>query len=436
MLQLSSRDASGMIGLFLMLNVFSSIMVGIITATPVSISSRVDVECRIAFVVLIRFCGRVVSSNLRRVQYDCRRVHSESSSCRSSCRPRVFFTPCRVYSFSVSCNPGAPAHLETLDPPFIVTGDAEDDFSNRAEWEDGVRKSPPSPVFGAPAGAGAGAGAGDDPAPGPAPAAAPESGTGVGGGTLPVLEVDHAGNHFSAGLLLKDFPWEMFPRAVSGSKVYVVRPDEVVVKQRHLQSLASTVDIVVQGAGVTRVRGTAPALEIGLVAPLAGELKCPNCLKEFGTHTLCMQHFNKYHKNLVPCTYDDCLQAFTNKGKLANHIDSFHLGHKSFTCSGDGCGVQFTRKSGLVQHEKHCKKLHPDLVLEPVQCTNTKVDADGTVVQCPVKVALQRYLKDHLKKCSFLDKTIDCGVAGCEKKFVSVAARDAHRRAVHRVRKT
>ncbi|XP_068344526.1 transcription factor IIIA-like [Pyrus communis] len=64
------------------------------------------------------------------------------------------------------------------------------------------------------------------------------------------------------------------------------------------------------------------------------------------------------HKGGVPaverikCSYNGCLQTFSTKSNLTQHVKAVHLEDKPFVCSFSGCGMRFAYKHVRDNHEK------------------------------------------------------------------------------------
>ncbi|KAG7983298.1 hypothetical protein I3843_04G098800 [Carya illinoinensis] len=54
----------------------------------------------------------------------------------------------------------------------------------------------------------------------------------------------------------------------------------------------------------------------------------------------------------IKCNYKGCLQTFSNKSNLRQHMKAVHLELKPFACSFSGCGMRFAHKHVRDNHEK------------------------------------------------------------------------------------
>ncbi|XP_041008267.1 transcription factor IIIA [Juglans microcarpa x Juglans regia] len=54
----------------------------------------------------------------------------------------------------------------------------------------------------------------------------------------------------------------------------------------------------------------------------------------------------------IKCNYKGCLQTFSNKSNLHQHMKAVHLELKPFACSFSGCGMRFAHKHVRDNHEK------------------------------------------------------------------------------------
>ena len=139
-----------------------------------------------------------------------------------------------------------------------------------------------------------------------------------------------------------------------------------------------------------------------------------DCGKEFRYKFSYRQHLRRSHKEkTLRCDHLECDYMTADKGLLKSHL-ILHSDERPFTCSIEGCGKTYKRKSDLNFHQiSHNTKY--------IQCNR-----EG----CEQTFKAETYLKKHtLHKHSLTAKLYLCRT--CGKCFNKMGKREYHKKVVH-----
>ncbi|XP_061988525.1 transcription factor IIIA isoform X2 [Rosa rugosa] len=145
----------------------------------------------------------------------------------------------------------------------------------------------------------------------------------------------------------------------------------------------------------------------------------PGCMKQFPNEQCLKAHIQSCHQHItceicgtkqlkknikshlrtheeggsmerIKCDYEGCLQTFTKKSNLRQHVKAVHLENKPFVCCFPGCGKRFAYKHVKDNHEKSGCHVHAHGDFEEADEKFRSRPRGGRKRQCPTVEMLVR----------------------------------------------